>query len=135
MKYRVSTANRWEFWETYTLRNATGATIDLEFCCKYGSVIVDVPENYVFDDTFNSEDFDNDTYQIEETGDESLEDWDIYGPSDEEAQALRQELEEKYDPESDDYYDFREYLENSGWEFEDYAIQIPSVIVEPYENE
>ncbi len=135
MKYRVSAAERWSFWETYSVKNANDVVIELEICCKYGSVIVDVPEGYEFEETFNSEDFDNDEFQIEETGDESLEGWDIFGLPDEEEQKLREELEAHYDPESDDYYDFREYLELNGWEFTDYSISISAIEVEPYTDE
>lgn len=136
MKYRVSPEDRWSFWENYTVKNADGVVIDLEFCCKYGSVIVDVPDDFEFEEEFNSEEFPEGSYEIEETGDENLEDWDIFGIDDEEEeQKLREELEEQYDPESDDYYDFREYLELNGWEFESYRIFIPKITIEPYEDE
>lgn len=135
MKYLISAANRWEFWETYILKNSEGTAIELEFCCKYGSVILDVPEDYIIGESFDSDDFDDEAYQIEDTGDESLEDWDVVGLSDEDAQALRTKLEEQYDPESDEYYGFREFLELNGWEFDTYSIRIPSIVAEPYDDE
>lgn len=129
MKYRVSSAERWGFWEIYSLVK-NDVVIDLEFSCKTGSVIVDADQGHDFGDEFDSEDYKSN--EIEDTGDEELVDWDIFGLSDEEEAALREELDAGYDSDSEDYYDFREYLEFIGWEFQNYKIRIPAITVEEY---
>jgi len=129
MKYRLSTAERWGFWETYTLAK-NDVVIDLEFSCKTGSVIVDADQGHDFGDEFQSDDYKS--MEIEETGDEELVEWDIFGLSDEDEAELREELDGGYDSDSEEYYDFREYLEFIGWEFQNHTVHIPVFTVEEY---
>ena len=116
MKYRVYASDRWTFNETYKMFKGD-VKADLEYNMKSGSVIVDVEEGYDFGEEFDSRDFQE--YEIEDTGDENLEEVDVYCEDEEEAERIYNELMEGYDEDSDEYFDFREYLETLGWEYDD----------------
>lgn len=130
MKYRISASERWSFYETYKL-SKDGVNIDLEYKMKWGSVIVDLDDPSDLDGEFASYRFNDDVWEIEDTGDESLEDWDVYA---EDGERIRQELEDGYDEDSDEYYDFREYLEYNGWEYNAHEVFIPDIEVEVFEE-
>lgn len=131
MKYRVYANERWTFNETYKMFKGD-VKADLEYNMKSGSVIVDVEEGYDFGEEFDSRDFAE--YEIEDTGDENLEEVDVYCDDEEEAERIYNELMDGYDEDSDEYYDFREYLETLGWEIHDVDVYISSIGVEEYEE-
>lgn len=133
MKYRVYASDRWAFNETYRL-SKDDVTISLEFNMKSGSVIVEAPEGYDFGEEFDSRDFAESDVNIEETGDENLEDWEVYADDEETVGRVNQEIEEEYDEESDDYFDFRDYLEQQGWEYVSHDVYISEIGVEEYEE-
>lgn len=132
MKYRVYASDRWTFNETYKMYKGD-VKADLEYNVKYGSVIVDVDEDYDFGEEFDSRDFE--ACEVRgQSGDENLEEVDVYCEDEEEAERIYRELMEGYDEDSDEYFDFREYLETLGWEFYDFDIYISSIGVEEYEE-
>jgi hypothetical protein len=131
MKYRVYASERWTFNQIYKMFKGD-VKADLEYNMKSGSVIVDVEEGYDFGDEFDSRDFED--YEIEDTGDENLEEFDVYCDDEEEAERIYNELMEGYDEDSDEYWDFREYLEQLGWDFYDSDVYISSIGVEEYEE-
>jgi hypothetical protein len=122
MKYVLYSNERWGFHEDYVLKKGI-ATLVLCFSMKSGTISVDVPEEYQFGDEFDSRDFEYD-YQIEDTGEEILEDFEIYCEDDLIAQEIQITLDEQYDPNLDDYYDFREWLESNGWEYATHNVYI-----------
>lgn len=122
MKYVLYSNERWGFHEDYVLTKGI-ATLVLSFSMKSGTISVDVPEEYQFGDEFDSRDFEYD-YQIEDTGEEILEDFEIYCEDDLIAQEIQITLDEQYDPNLDDYYDFREWLESNGWEYATHNVYI-----------
>lgn len=129
MKYRVSAYERWSFGEDYYLKK-DDMTLCLELTCKWGSVIVDVKEGHDFGEEFYSTDYEN--YEIEDTGDESLDGYFIVSDnmSEEEADTAVDKLYEQFEEANDDYFDFRDYLECNGWEYSHHEVNIPDIEVE-----
>jgi|TARA_Y100000389_G_scaffold19210_1_gene16663 hypothetical protein len=124
MKYYVSAAERWRFWETAILEKGD-IKISLEYNVKWGTVEVEVPDDFKFDEDFNSEDFDD--WSITDTGDEEFEQFEMLQGDVFDAPDL--------DFNEEEYFDLRESLEDNGWEYVETKVYIDNIIVEESENE
>lgn len=122
--YYVSAANRWRFWETsYFVKD--GVRISVEHNVKWGSVEVKVPDDFVFEETFDSFEFDD--WSILDTGDSAFESIEVL-----EGEADVEKLEEW---DADEYFDLQEALEDSGWEYDTTEVYIDSIDVEEKTDE
>ena len=119
MKYYVSAADRWTFWET-SIYEKDNQQLTVEYSCKWGTVVVDVPDNHEFDEDFESIDYDD--WYILDSGDEQLESINLDGKD---AEHIVDDMDR------DVYFDEREYLEEElGWEYVESTVYITKIIVE-----
>lgn len=119
MKYYVSAAERWMFWET-SIYEKDNQQLTVEYSCKWGTVVVDVPDDHEFDEDFESIDYDD--WYILDSGDEHLENICLDG---EDAAEIVDDMDR------DQYFDEREYLEEElGWEYVESTVYISKIIVE-----
>ena len=119
MKYYVSAAERWMFWET-SIYEKDSQQLTVEYSCKWGTVVVDVPEDHKFDIDFESIDYDD--WYILDSGDEQLESISLDGMG---AAHIVDDMDR------DEYFDEREYLEEElGWEYVESTVYITKIIVE-----
>ena len=124
MKYYISAAERWRFWEKAILEK-DNIKIALEYNVKWGTVEADVPDNFKFSGEFDSEDFDD--WSIVDTGDEEFEHFEMLQGDIFDAPDL--------DFNEEEYFDLRESLEDNGWEYVETKVYIDNIIVEESENE
>jgi hypothetical protein len=116
-EYLIMTTDRWTFHEIHTYKK-DDIHLELTNCCKYGSIRLKIYE----DDVLPVEEFDSDNYTkedqfyIEETGDEEFNDIDIFSNDDRDHSEIYEWMDE-YDPESEEYWDRQEYIEDNGWEY------------------
>jgi len=119
MKYYVSAADRWTFWET-SIYEKDNQQLTVEYSCKWGTVVVDVPDDHEFDEDFESIDYDD--WYILDSGDEQLESINLDGKD---AEHIVDDMDR------DVYFDEREYLEEElGWEYVESTVYITKIIVE-----
>lgn len=124
MKYYVSAADRWTFWET-SIYEKDNQQLTVEYSCKWGTVLADVPDDHEFDEDFESIDYDD--WYIVDSGDEQLESINLDGKD---AEHIVDDIDR------DVYFDEREYLEEElGWEYVESTVYIAKIIVEKVDEE
>ena len=131
MKYLIS-SDRWKF-NKYIIYTKDNIDIQLDYNANFGIVEVDLSEPHDFGTTdFDSRNFNN--WTIEETGEECFEDWEILtGNLDDETIDKIYEEFDHFVEGSDDYYNFRDYIEALGWEIKYYYVIIDEFEVEEIE--
>lgn len=116
-EYLIMTTDRWTFHEIHTYKK-DDIYLELTNCSKYATIRLKIYE----DDVLPIEEFDSDNYTkedqfyIEETGDEEFVDIDIFSNDDRDHSEIYEWMDE-YDPESEEYWDRQEYIEDNGWEY------------------
>lgn len=116
-EYLITTTDRWTFYEVHTYKKGE-IYIELTNCCKYGNIRLKIYE----DDIFPIDEFDSDYYiredqfYIEETGDEEFINVNVFSSDDCDHSEIYKWMDE-YDPESEQYWNRQDYIENNEWEY------------------
>jgi hypothetical protein len=131
MEYVIS-SNRWKFNE-HMIYTKDNIDVQLDYNAKSGTIVVELSDKHDFGTTnFDSRNFED--WTIDYTGDEYLEDWGIITDNVDDDIVDKIYLDfDSYIEGSDDYYDFREYIEFLGWEFKDHYVIIDEFEVEEIE--